>query len=274
MLGVYREQIFSPGKIKEDAAILDATLDELFRQGHAVCSLRAETLDIPSVQPACALTMAQSDRALDILEIWQKKGIRIINSTLSVRQSYRKPLIRLLGEAGMPIPSTSIFPLEEVEQVISFPSLTPYWLKRGDVHAMEPGDVVKVGSKEGLMKAVHHFRSRRIGEILVQGHVEGEVIKFYGVRGGHYFSAFLASTGEEVTSETGQLPVVAQQSAEAIGLEVYGGDAIIPPNGKVVLIDLNDWPSFSRCCQAAAKGIARYITSVFEGGPNGSSSRS
>ncbi len=29
VLGIYREQIFSPGKVSDDAAILDATLAEL-----------------------------------------------------------------------------------------------------------------------------------------------------------------------------------------------------------------------------------------------------
>ena len=260
VLGVYRERIYSPGKVSEDAAILDAALLELSHLGHEVIALQTEALDKLSIRPACTLTMAQSGPILDILEIWQKKGTRIINSTLSVRQCYRKPLLRLLAEAGMPIPSTTILPLEKVEQTISFPS--SYWFKRGDVHAIEPGDVVKVGSKEELTRAVHHFRSRRIGEILVQEDAAGEGIKFYGVRGGHYFSAFRASTGEEVTSEIKRLSGVAEEAAETLGLEVYGGDAIITPGGKVVLIDFNDWPSFSRCCEPAAKAIAKYVTSI------------
>jgi hypothetical protein len=31
------------------------------------------------------------------------------------------------------------------------------------------------------------------------------------------------------------------------------------------LIDLNDWPSFSRCCRAAAKNIAAYVGGQFQG---------
>ena len=36
LLGIYREQIFSPGKVGDDAAIMDATMEELSRRGWEV----------------------------------------------------------------------------------------------------------------------------------------------------------------------------------------------------------------------------------------------
>ena len=272
VLGIYREQIFSPGKVRDDAAILDASLLELSRLGYEVLALQPEALDTISIRPACTLTMAKSDRALQILEEWQKNGTRVINSTRSIRNCYRKPLIHLLEEGYFPLPLSRFLPLENVEQEISFGSSAQYWLKRWDIHAIEQGDVAKVSSREELIRALRHFRHRKIEEVLVQEHLEGEAVKFYGVAGGQYFSAFLSSNGDEVTSEMKQLSTVAQQSAEAAGLEIYGGDAIMTRQGEVVLIDLNDWPSFSRCCGSAAKGIAKYITGVLEGGLHGSSS--
>jgi len=272
MLGIYREQIFSPGKIRDDAAILDASLLELSHLGYEVLTLQPEALDTISIQPACTLTMAKSDRALQILEEWQKSGTRVINSTRSIRNCYRKPLIHLLEEGHFPLPLSRFLPLEDVEQEISFKSHAKYWLKRWDTHAIEQGDVAKVTSRKELIRALRHFRHWKIEEVLVQEHLEGEVIKFYGVAGGQYFSAFLSSNGDEVTSEMKQLSTLAQQSAEVVGLEIYGGDAIMTGHGEIVLIDLNDWPSFSRCCRSAAKGIAKYITRVLEGGLHGSSS--
>jgi hypothetical protein len=272
LLGVYREKIFSPGKVREDAAILDAALLELSRQGYEVRTLEAEALDLPfPAESPWVLTMAQSDRALHVLETWHERGMGVINSVPSVRNCYRKPLIRLLREAQIPLPESEIVSPDEAEKSLSFRSSRSYWLKRGDVHAIEPADVARVASKEELAGALDHFRRRKIEEILVQEHLEGEVIKFYGVAGGQYFSAFLSSKGEEVTSEMKQLSGVARRSAEAAGLEIYGGDAIVTRQGAIVLIDLNDWPSFSRCCQPAAQGIAKYITGVFEGGIHGSS---
>jgi len=269
VLGIYREQIFSPGKVRDDAAILDATLIELSCLGYEVLALQSEALDTLWTRPACTLTMAKSDRALKILEEWQKSGTRVINSTRSIRNCYRKPLIHLLEEGHFPLPLSQFLPLEEVEQEISFRSSTQYWLKRWDTHAIERADVAKVTSKEELMRALQHFRSRKIKEIVVQEHVEGEAIKFYGVGRDRYFGAFLASSGEEITSQVKELSTIARRSAEAVSLEIYGGDAIMTRQGGVVLIDLNDWPSFALCCQAAARGIAKYVASVFEGGLHG-----
>ncbi len=74
-----------------------------------------------------------------------------------------------------------------------------------------------------------------------------------------YFSAFLATSGEEITSGADTLRRIAGRAAEATGLEVWGGDAIVTPKREFVLIDFNDWPSFSRCREKAATSIARYI---------------
>lgn len=269
LLGVYRERVFSPGKVREDAAILDATLTELSRTGYKTAVTEPEDLERFSGRPAYVLGMAQSHRALDILENWQKQGTRIINSVSSIRNTYRKPLLSLLAKACLPIPSSQMIQVEEAERGISFGASDSYWLKRGDVHATHPGDVAKVTSKEELIRVLQHFRRQKIEEVLVQEHMGGEVIKFYGVGKGQYFRAFLASNGKEVTAEMKALSTLAHRSAETVGLEIYGGDSILTHKGEMILIDLNDWPSFSRCCSSAAKGIAEYITRVCKGGFNG-----
>lgn len=269
LLGVYRERVFSPGKIREDAAILDATLTELSRTGYKTAVAEPKDLERFSGRPAFVLGMAQSHRALDILENWQKQGTRIINSVSSIRNTYRKPLLSLLAKACLPIPSSQMIQVEEAERGISFGGFNSYWLKRGDVHATQPEDVAKVTSKEELIRALQHFRRQKIEEVLVQEHVGGEVIKFYGVGKGRYFRAFLASNGEEVTAKMKTLSTLAHRSAETVGLEIYGGDSILTQKGEMILIDLNDWPSFSRCCRSAAKRIAKYIASLCEGGFNG-----
>ena len=269
VLGVYRESVYSPGKVREDAAILDAALVELAQAGYEASTVEAQDLEKVSSQPSFLLTMAQSEPALGILEGWQKKGIRIINSVSSIRNTYRKPLISLLKNALASIPPSRILRLEEVEREIHFGPLDSYWLKRGDVHAMEAGDVMKVTSKRELIKALDHFRRQGIEEILVQHHVEGDVIKFYGVGPGRYFRAFMTSSGAEVTSLAEGLSALAHRCADAVGLEIYGGDAILSPRAGFMIVDLNDWPSFARCGPSAAREIARYVAAVCKGGANG-----
>ena len=47
-----------------------------------------------------------------------------------------------------------------------------------------------------------------------------------------------------------------ERLAQLVGIEVYGGDAIIDRDGRFYIIDFNDWPSFSRCRDEAAEAIA------------------
>jgi glutathione synthase/RimK-type ligase-like ATP-grasp enzyme len=267
--GIYRELIYSPGKVYDDAAILDASLAELLRFGCEVVALKAEDLESFSPCPAWALNMAQSERALRILEEWSGNGTRVINSVNSIRNCYRKPLVNLLVRSEIPLPQSEILPLDAVEREVSFGVSASYWIKRGDVHATQPEDVVRVESRDGLLKALRHFRDQGVSDVLVQEHVQGQTIKFYGVGKGEYFSAFVSPGPKDVSSRVDGLMALAIRSAELLGLEIYGGDVIVMGDGSLVLVDLNDWPSFSMCKMEAAKGIARYVGRLCSGGIDG-----
>ena len=82
-------------------------------------------------------------------------------------------------------------------------------MKRGDVHAMQSGDVVFVSEEEQLRGALAHFRLHGICDVLLQEHVEGRVVKFYGVGQGDYFKAFLADTGDEISAQVQKLSKIA-----------------------------------------------------------------
>ncbi|MEN6484365.1 MAG: hypothetical protein ABFD98_05735 [Syntrophobacteraceae bacterium] len=258
-LGIYRERVYSPGKVQDDQAILDAVLEALAASGCSVGSIHAEDLEASMPRAPRVLTMAQSPRVLDILENWGRQGTDVVNSTQSIRNCYRKPLTGILAEAGLPVPPGRIFPLDGAEKAIPLNGSARVWLKRGDVHAIQAGDVAAVSSAEELLDALRHFRDHGVESILVQEHVEGPVVKFYGAGQGAFFRAYLAETGEDISDEVKTLPTVAQHAAAAVGLEVYGGDAVLTGTGGAALIDLNDWPSFSRCCRPAAGSIACYL---------------
>lgn len=266
-MGVYREQVFSPGKVREDAAILDAALEKLSGAlGFRTRSSTPETLTSDSRGPFFVLSMAQSQAALSLLERWEGQGTRVVNSVQAVRNCYRKALTRILLRAGLPLPPSRILHLCDAQSALLFEEGKSYWLKRGDVHAVQADDVVRVSSRQDLASALEHFCSQGIDEVLIQDHVEGEVVKFYGIGQHDFFVAYLSSTGEEITSRVPSLSVLGRKAAAAVGLEIYGGDAVLTREGVSYLIDLNDWPSFSRCCRPAAAGIANYITRLCRGG--------
>jgi len=258
-LGIYREKRFSPGKIEDDAAILDMTLAALADSGGKVASVYPESLQLCTSRPPCVVTMAQSAAALAALDDWQRQGTRVINSSAAIRNCYRKPLTRLLAEAGVKTPHSRMLRLDGAAHSFDLPLARPIWLKRGDVHAMQEGDVVLIKAPQDLEPALRHFQRHGIEDALLQEHIDGEVIKFYGVCGKGYFKAFWAETDDEATAQVGPLQGLAEAAARAVGIEVYGGDAVLTPARELFLIDLNDWPSFSRCCSEAAVHIAAYV---------------
>jgi hypothetical protein len=82
------------------------------------------------------------------------------------------------------------------------------------------------------------------------------VVKFYGVSGGEYF-ATVAETATDLSDvQKRALNHAASTAAAALGLEVWGGDAIVKGD-NFSIVDFNDWPSFSRVRNDAARAIAR-----------------
>ena len=272
VIGVYREDVYSPGKVTQDASILDSALRELSRRGCRCSAVRTEELSDGLPPADLVLSMAQSDSVLRREEEWERKGLAVMNSPGSVRNCYRKPLIELLSRGGMPLPQGRIVSLEELRCRLPVGSSGGFcWLKRGDVHAVAAGDVAMVRSGEDLEKALDHFTRNDIREILVQEHVEGRTVKFYAV-GNDYFRAFLSTSGEEITGQVPGLKEVAWECAGVLGLEIYGGDAILTDSGGIAIVDLNDWPSFSSCCSSAAEAIAlrvlRFLPRAADGSPS------
>ncbi|MEJ2369094.1 MAG: hypothetical protein P8Z49_12340 [Acidobacteriota bacterium] len=257
IFGIYRERIFSPGKVREDAAILDAVLQALFRAGHETFAVPAEAMNRGIEGADLILSMAQSDRVLGILEKMERNGVPVVNSVSAVRNCYRKALIEILSRTSIPMPAGRIVSVTAMEASGQFREPGQYWLKRGDLHALGPGDVARIGSPEELPRALAHFRGQGVEQVLVQEHIDGPCVKFYGVgvEPGCFFRAFLSASGEEITVRAGRLCETAKAAARHLGLEIYGGDAICTSDGAWVLIDLNDWPTFSLCRETAARAI-------------------
>ena len=63
--------------------------------------------------------------------------------------------------------------------------------------------------------------------------------------------------------DEGRLARLVRGAAAALGLEVYGGDVIVPPSGEPVLLDVNAWPSFALYRDEAAARIAAHLALRF-----------
>src|SRR4029077_8463867 len=118
----------------------------------------------------------------------------------------------------------------------------PIYVKRGNLHALGPDDVRRVQDPEQLAHTLTHFAGRGIDLVYVQQEVAGAVVKFYGV-GDEYFCAIPEDGQPLKDSVELTLERAARTAAAALGLDIWGGDAIV--NGQsCTIIDFNDWPRF------------------------------
>jgi hypothetical protein len=155
----------------------------------------------------------------------------------------------------------------------------PCWIKRGDVHATQEGDVSYAEGRDALAERLSILASRGITHAVVQDHAPGDLIKFYGVSGlpeengagpanpprPSWFQWFYHrdQTLHRYGFDEDALAAAASLAAGALGLDVYGGDAIVSPEGALCIIDLNAWPSFALFRDVASTRIAALLAARF-----------
>jgi hypothetical protein len=259
VLRIYRESEFSPGKVDDDARILDAVLAELRTAGLNVSAIEPGKLRAaPRPAPDLVLAMCQGEHALRRLAQWEEAGAVTVNSALAIRNCYRDLLGAGLAQAGVPAPRGALVETAAAPRSWRLNGLDTslgLYVKRGDLHALDTADVQRVAGLGELEAIVASFARRGVKRVYLQQEVPGPVIKFYGVSGGEYFAALAEGKALPDQAER-RLRQFAEQAAAALGLEAWGGDAVLDGDG-VMIIDFNDWPSFGRVRREAARAIAR-----------------
>jgi hypothetical protein len=132
------------------------------------------------------------------------------------------------------------------------------------VHATQEGDVQFATNEDALQKALANFKARGIEGAVLQQHVAGDLIKFYGA--GDWFVWFYhkQQTLNGYAFDEARLRANATHAASALGVEIFGGDAIADANGELWIIDLNAWPSFALYREEASSQIAAYVAARCE----------
>lgn len=267
VIGIQRDERFSPNSVEKDLAILKAVVEPL--GGRIVPEARflafsedsenSEDSEISVFlkQSAASLifSMARLPETLARLRTMKRQGARVLNPAEGVEACQRSRLVEAMQAMNIPQP-----PAEGPDG---------YWIKRGDGAAQSKVDVCFCEDATALAKAKEAFRLRGIEDMVVQAHVPGDLVKFYGVEGTGFFRVYYPGDdgqtkfGDEARNGRPQhfafseaaLKAEADRLAKAVCTPIYGGDAIIRENGSFVLIDFNDWPSFSRCRDDAAAAI-------------------
>jgi hypothetical protein len=260
VLAIYRSATYSPGRHRNnDAAIMDATTARLADNGWSIERLGERDVEAGIIPDAdLYLNMCQGSLASAHLLELEERGACILNRPSAVLGCHRHRLVRTLDASALPFPLTVMLPTIEAPLFETDLPEGDFWVKRGDVHAQEAADVVRTRHDQ-LASVLAEFGDRGVKQVAVQAHVPGPVVKFYGVGDGSLFHAF-REDGRPVDGDTVDLNVLrrlAFAAARAVGLSVFGGDAVVPSRSRPTLVDLNDWPSFAPVREEAATAIAQ-----------------
>ncbi len=256
---VYRELAHSPGRETDDAMILRLAAEKLEAHGFAVkMKTPDEVMDEPSAPPL-VLAMCERVPIIETLRRWQERGSVIVNNPSAIFDTYRHRMIEAFARGGVPFPSSELVSTSDRTHAIAF----PLWVKRADVHATEAGDVQYAADDAALAKALEAFAARGIERAVLQEHVPGDLIKFYGIGTGEdaWFVWFYhkGQTLNGYAFDPARLRAAARRAADAIEVDVFGGDAIVTRTGDLSIIDLNAWPSFALYREEAAAEIAAFV---------------
>ena len=267
--GVYRELAHSPGRIDDDAAILESVGAVLTERGFSVELITADALtETPS---ANVFVMCERGTILDRLTAMEKAGSIVVNSPAAIRNTYRHRMVELFARRRVSAPPS---------QIVATDAVTPrpadcMWVKRYDFHATQADDVMYVASETGWRQALRRFAERGMPFAVAQENVAGDLVKFYGVRSSvaatsaNWFQWFYHRDQGMLGHpfDTARLHEAALDAAAALGLEIFGGDAIIQASGEPMIIDLNAWPSYALYRDEAARAIAEHLSQRFRRRP-------
>ena len=175
--------------------------------------------------------MCERPEALQALRALESEGVREVNSPAAVLGTYRERMIAQFAEAGVAfVPSRLVATAGERVDVPR-----PVWVKRSDVHNTQAGDVVYAADTEAATHALAVMAGRGMARAVVQPHVDGDLIKFYGIGPGGasgeppWFRWFYHKdqTLRHFAFDTHALARLVRRAAAALGLEIYGGDCIV-----------------------------------------------
>jgi hypothetical protein len=266
--GLFREREHSPGRESDDAEILRLTGKHLEGLGVQVELRAPEDLTAAETPPDGIFLMCERMEALRVLLAWQERGVRQVNAPLAVLNTYRERMIAQLREANVPFIESRVVSTQGDEAGLR----APIWVKRPDVHNTQEGDVVFARTRDEAATALAALAARGFERAVLQPPVEGDLIKFYGVGtgggtdGGPAWFRWFYHRDQRVAGhpfDPARLARLVRAAATALGLEVYGGDAIASAAGGLVLLDVNAWPSFALYRDEAAPVIAAYLALRF-----------
>ena len=212
--------------------------------------------------------MCRERRSTERLQQLEDAGQLVINSGYGIENCIRERMARIFIGSSIPYPETIITDTDEaIRERLTKAGITRCWIKRGDSHTMHNEDVTLVRHPEEAQEILQEYFLRGIKRAVINRDIEGEMIKFYGILGTPFFywlttrSSSAIARKQPATFDESRLKALCSAAAEILDVKIYGGDCVLSPDGKMRIIDFDDWPSFAPCRQEAATNIAKFVMS-------------
>jgi hypothetical protein len=271
---ILRSPAYSPNHIGNDAALLNSVCAQLRKRGCAVNIYTEAELMEGKVTEKVIASMCRERKSLEMLQQLEDGGALVINSAYGVENCKRERLGRILQSNQIPYPD-SVLTLTDrsVKPQLEQLNFSRCWVKRADFHSQHKEDITFALNPQEAQDIVKEYFLRGIRTAVIDRHLEGNLVKFYGIRGTtffHWYHPFdrqqnasgldpTDGSAPTFTFSVEALQAMCQRAATALGIDIYGGDAIVDASGSITIININDWPSFARCRDEATPIIARLI---------------
>ena len=272
--GVMRAGAYSPNHIGNDAAIFNAVADQLRKRGCEVTVYSESQFQQEDIREDIILNMCREQESIKKLIRLENRGCLVVNSGYGIENCTRERMTRILMGNNIPYPDSIIVNTnEDVRGQLERAGFSSCWIKRGDFHAMHKEDVSYCRHIEEAQEVLHEYFYRGIKRAVINRHLVGDLVKFYGVSGQPFFYWFYpydeghSKYGTEAVNgkshgfafDEDRLKKICQQASDIMDVKIYGGDCIIDADGSMQIIDFNDWPSFAPCRNEAAPYIAKCV---------------
>lgn len=277
--GILRAGAYSPNHIGNDAAIFNATAEQLRKRGCAVNIYSEEQFINGMVKERIILNMCREQASIKLLQKLEGEGCIVINSGFGIENCTRERMTRILLGNNIPYPdSIMVNTNESVIEELKKAGINNCWIKRGDFHAMHKEDVSYVRHAEEAQEVLQEYFYRGIKRAVINRHLVGDLIKFYGMHDSPFFYWFypfddghskygleaINGKSKGIDFDIDELKDICFRAAEALDVKIYGGDCIVSPEGKIRIIDFNDWPSFAPCRNEAAPFLAKCVLNTIK----------
>ena len=189
--GVMRAGAYSPNHIGNDAAIFNAAAEQLRKRGYLVNVYSEEQFRSGTMGEQVVVNMCREAASIGKLQQLEDEGVLVINSGYGIENCTRERMTRLLLGNGIPYPESLIVNTNEaVIPELKRAGFTSCWIKRGDFHAMHKEDVSYCRHPEEAQDVLQEYFYRGIKRAVINKHLTGDLIKFYGIAGTDFFYWF------------------------------------------------------------------------------------